>query len=465
MMRTFFSSVSRGFAFTLLVGCASTSVKPSHDEVARTVAARSGLTLKDPLTRIEDPSTSRALDALLSEELTAERSVQIALFASPRLETKLEELSISRAEFVQAGLLANPVIGVGITAWESEHISPNFFASVEQNFLDALTMPLRKRVAETELEATKLEVGDEVLRLAAETREAFFTAQAAEQIAAMRRLIESAAETSAAVARKQHEAGNMNDLALSAELGLAAQSTVERRRAEGDAAVAREHLNRAMGTWGPRARWTFAKKLPDPPKEEPSFDHLESSAIADRLDLGSLRRNLQAIRYALDAAKTTRWTGTVHVAVVAGRLRHSQRLAFGPSVAIEIPLFDQRQAQIAKLEAHERQAESELRALAIDVRAEVRAAVVRVRTARGLVDDYGRVIIPLRERIVRFSQEQYDAMLLGVYQLILAKQNEFEAYRAYIEALRDYWIARSDLERAIGRRLDPMPAPSARENP
>ena len=44
-------------------------------------------------------------------------------------------------------------------------------------------------------------------------------------------------------------------------------------------------------------------------------------------------------------------------------------------------------------------------------------------------------------------------MLLGVYQLIQAKQAEFEAYRDSIEALRDYWIARSDLERAIGGRI------------
>jgi cobalt-zinc-cadmium efflux system outer membrane protein len=61
--------------------------------------------------------------------------------------------------------------------------------------------------------------------------------------------------------------------------------------------------------------------------------------------------------------------------------------------------------------------------------------------------------VPLRERIVALTQEQYNAMLLGVYQLLQAKQGEIEAYRAYIEAVRDYWIARADLERAIGGRL------------
>lgn len=85
------------------------------------------------------------------------------------------------------------------------------------------------------------------------------------------------------------------------------------------------------------------------------------------------------------------------------------------------------------------------------------AGRARVLTARGVVEQYGKVVVPLRENIVRFSQEQYDAMLLGVYQLIAAKQSEFAAYREYIEALRDYWIARSDLERAVGGRIGAPP--------
>jgi cobalt-zinc-cadmium efflux system outer membrane protein len=76
-----------------------------------------------------------------------------------------------------------------------------------------------------------------------------------------------------------------------------------------------------------------------------------------------------------------------------------------------------------------------------------------VTTARSIVEEYARGLVPLRENIAKFSQQQYDAMLLGVFQLIQAKQSEFAAYREYIEALRDYWIARSDLERAVGTRL------------
>jgi cobalt-zinc-cadmium efflux system outer membrane protein len=141
------------------------------------------------------------------------------------------------------------------------------------------------------------------------------------------------------------------------------------------------------------------------------------------------------------------------VNVQAGRLRNTGHVSFGPTVLLEIPLFDQRQAQVAKLEAFVRQSTDNLNALAIDARSDVRATRARVLAARSVVEEYGKVLVPRRQNIVRLSQQQYDAMLLGVYQLIVAKQAEYATYREYIEALRDYWIARSDLERVVGTRL------------
>ncbi|MFZ5894705.1 MAG: TolC family protein [Myxococcota bacterium] len=452
-MRTWLGSVAAGLV-AFASGCASTSAKPAFDEVARTVTAHTGHSVRWNQGGAEDRQVERAIDDLLKRDLTPDAAVQVALLANPALQAEFEELSISQADLVQAGLLRNPVFSIGRTAWEGEHLSPNLFASLEMDFLDLLTMPFRKRVAATELEATKLAVGYRVLELAAEVREAYFTAQAAEQMLALRRLVEDAANASAELAKSQHGAGNMSDLALNAELALAAQATLDRERAAGEAAILRETLNKHMGLWGARTAWKIAAKLPELPQSEPTVNRLESVAIAQRLDVAAARRSIQAMDYGLSLAKGTRWTGTVNVSVEAGRLRDTKRLSFGPSVALEIPLFDQRQAQIAKLEAYKRQAENRLRSLAIDVRSDVRASQARVATARAVVEQYGKVLVPLRENVVRFSQQQYDAMLLGVYQLLQAKQTEVDTYREYIEALRDYWIARSELEHVIGGRLD-----------
>ena len=451
-----------GAAAILLAGCGSTSAQPAFKDVAQNVEARSGHKVRWDQDTEADKEATQAIDRLLAGDLTGDAAVQVALLNNPALRGKLEELAIAQADLVQAGLLKNPVFTFGSTAWDGEHISPNLFAAVEQDFLDIVVMPLRKRVAAAELEATKLEVGDHVLELASRVRETFFMAQAAEQVVAMRKLVDDAAGVSAELARRQYEAGNMSDLALNTELGLAAQTTLDRKRSEGEAIVAREKLNKLMGTWGPRTAWKMQARLPDVPLNEPPLAHLESEAIAQRLDIAAARRNIQTLGYALSATKTTRWTGTVNVSVQAGRLAHNNKFAFGPAVALEIPLFDQRQAQIAKLEAFKRQAEDELRGLSIDVRADVRSSRARLETARGVTEHYAKVIVPQRENVVKYSQERYDAMLLGVYPLIQARQSEFAAYREYIEAVRDYWIARSDLERAIGGRLG---APSKVSSP
>lgn len=451
-------------ALAVLSGCASTSATPAFNDVAQNVESRSGHKIRWNQDTAADKEAEQAIDRLLASDLTADAAVQIALLNNAALRGKLEELAISQADLVQAGLLKNPVFTLGSTAWDGEHISPNLFAAVEQDFLDIIVMPLRKRVAAAELEATKLEVGDHVLELASHVREAFYMAQAAEQVMTMRKLVDEAATSSADLARRQHEVGNMSDLALNNELGLAGQTTLERKRSEGDAIVAREKLNKMMGTWGHRTAWKMQPRLPDLAVSEPPLERLESEAIAQRLDIAAARRNIQALGYALSMTKTTRWTGVVNVSVEAGRLRHNNRFAFGPAVALEIPLFDRRQAQIAKLEAFKRQAEDELRGLAVDVRADVRSARARVQTTRSVVEHFATVIVPVRESVVKFSQEQYDAMLIGVYQLIQARQEEFAAYREYIEAVRDYWIARSDLERAIGGRIgapSKLPSPAS----
>jgi cobalt-zinc-cadmium efflux system outer membrane protein len=148
-------------------------------------------------------------------------------------------------------------------------------------------------------------------------------------------------------------------------------------------------------------------------------------------------------------AKNYRWLGGASVGASYERAPEGFTVA-GPSVGLELPIFDQKRAAIARLEAQLRAALAREAALAVDVRSEVRAAHGRIVATRAVADRYARVVVPLRRRIVALSMQQYDAMLLGTFPLLQAKQNEVNAYRELIEALRDYWLARADLERASG---------------
>ncbi len=445
-------SFSVVIATLALAGCASTSPAPVFQDTAELVAARTGRRITWNQGGTDDAAVAKSLRDLLSRELTPDSAVQVALLNNKSLQATYEDLSVAQADLVQAGLLQNPVFGAGLMFPVAGNAQTGGVVSVSQDFLSVFTLAARKRIAESELEATKLRVGDAVLRMTYDVEVAFFTLQGARQIAAMRRTILDAGDAAVDLARRQHEAGNISDLDLANQETLYEQVRTDLVRSEADVVTAHEMLARLLGVWGPDAAFRVADKLPELPAEEIPLDHLESLAIRRRLDLGAAHAEAQAVSHALAMAKNYRLLGTTNV---GGTFERSPEgfSVIGPNANLEVPLFDQKQAVIARLEARLRAALSRETALAIDIRSEVRAARGRLVATRTVVDRYAKVVVPLRQRVVVLSQEHYNAMLLGAYQLLQAKQNEVSTYREFIEALRDYWFSRAELERATGGSL------------
>jgi cobalt-zinc-cadmium efflux system outer membrane protein len=452
---------------TLLAGCASTSAAPAFRNVGATVQQRTGHQLRWSQATDDDKRVDDAVARLLARPLTVDAAVQVALLRNREIQATYEDLSLAQADVVQAGLLSNPVFSAAMTTAERENISPNLILGITQSFLDALLIPAKKKVAAAELESATFRVGSAVLDLAARVGKAYFIAVAAEQTLSLRRTIAEAEQASTELTQGQRDAGNISDLTAASQRVLSDQARLEVVRAEAERASAREELTRLMGLWGGEVAWTSVDRLPEVPAQEPVLEHLESRAVAERLDLATIRSEIQALNYAVNLAKTSRWTGIIDVGVDVARL-NSGTIAVGPRGSIELPIFDQRQATIARLEARLRASEQLLAARAIEIRSEVRDARNRVLYARQAITKYQSDVIPHREQVVALSQQQYDAMLLGVYQLIQAKQSEIAGYREYIDAVRDYWIAKTDLQHATGGRRTPpatSPTPPSSDQP
>ncbi len=136
----------------------------------------------------------------------------------------------------------------------------------------------------------------------------------------------------------------------------------------------------------------------------------------------------------------------------------------GPALEIPIPLFDLGQAQLAKARTRRLDREERFAALAVAIRSEVRRAWAGLDVARQRARYHESVMLPLRRTILQQTQLEYNGMVVGVFQLLEAKRGEIEAGLEYVESLRDYWIARVDLERALGTELsvpEASPAPEA----
>ena len=448
---------SSSLALLLLTGCAVPR-EAGFPDVARAVEQRTGSTIRWNQGDEADAEIKSTVRALLAHDLQPADAVQVALLENAHMQATYEDLMVSQADLVQAGLLHNPTLS-GSVGWliSAGTGAPSYTLGVEQDFLDLLMIPARQRVASSHFEATKLRVGDEVLGLARDVRVAYYTLQGAQQIARMRQTILDSAQASFELAQRQHEAGNISDLDLGNEEALYEQIRLDLARSTAETQGARERLDRLMGLWGADASWKIAPELPPIPAQEPPLAHLESLAVGQRLDIASARAAAQASSHALAAARDFRWAGAVGLGASLERDPEGQTIA-GPTASLEVPIFDQRQAEIARREAELRRSLARLRATAVDARSEVRELRARMLATRGVVERYRTTIIPLRERLVALSQQNYDAMLLGVYQLLGAKQAEVNAYREYIEAVRDYWIARVELERAIGGRIRDEPA-------
>jgi cobalt-zinc-cadmium efflux system outer membrane protein len=450
-------------AAVLLLGCASTSPKATFQDMASLIEARTGHRIVWNQGGADDEAVARTIHDLASRELTVESAIQIALLNNKVLQATYEDLSVAQADLVQAGLLRNPVFGAGIAFPVAGLAQTGVSLSVSQDFLSVFLLAARKKVAEADLRATTLRVGNAVLHLNYEVELAFYDLAARQQISAMRRTILEAGDAGLDLAQRQREAGNISDLDLANEQSLYEQVRTDLVRSDAEVIAAREALTRLLGLWGPDATYRIAEKLPELPEEEVGLEHLESFAVGRRLDLGAAHEEAEALSQALAMARNYRWLGATSV---AGNYEHAPEgfAVAGPSVSVEVPIFDQKQGIIARLEGRLRASLAREAALAVDVRSEVRAARSQVVATRAVVERYAKVVVPLRQRVVALTQEHYNGMLLGPYQLLQAKENEVTSYREFIEALRDYWAARANLERATGGTV-PLVAPHAATTP
>ncbi len=440
-------------AFVLFAaGCAQVPKEAGFNEVQGLVEERVDYRLQWNQETEADHDVEKAIEQLLQSELSPEAAVQIALLNNRNLQAVYEDLGITQADVVEAGLLENPVLFGQVRFPDKSSEDNNYEFGITQNFLNILMQPARKKLSTIRFEQVKLQVAYEVIQMVAEVRKAYFTVLGARQIRDLRNEIALAAGSSFELARRLHSAGNISDLELATEKAHFEQSRMELARSETTLLDEREHLTRLMGLWGSQTNWRLPQQLPDIPSAEMPLEHVESMAIENRLDLAAERKAVEALAQALGITIDWRWVGQIEVGI--SRERETDRTwVTGPSLAIELPIFNQRQADIARLEAQLRRSQNRLTAQAIDIRSEVRSLRNRLIMQRNIIDHYRHTVLPLREQIVDLTLKNYNYMLKGAFDLIIAKQQEFEAYQKYLEAIRDYWIIRADMQRSLGGRL------------
>lgn len=383
--------------------------------------------------------------AMLADELTADEAVAIAMINSPRLQVTLAELGIARADFIEASTITNPVFEFEIR-FPGEPYRP-YELRLAQTLIELIQLPRRRALGRAAFDAAQMRVSSEVLRFAGDVRSAYFDAVAAAQHVALSQTIAASAQASADVAVRQHRAENITDLDLENEQALYEQAKLDLARTEQRLLLARESLVRALGLRNANVDWRLPATFPDLPESELDQENLERLAAAQRLDIAIARREVEVAQRQVPLARLGVLDETV-LDVHYEREPDGERTA-GPGIEFPIPIFNTGRAARSRAEAQYLRARHMLNALEAESSSQLRGVRSTLAEARARAEYYRDVVVPRRTRIVELTKLEHNAMLVGIFQLLQAKQNEMQARRDFIEAQREYWSARTDLDRTL----------------
>lgn len=439
-------------AGAVLAGCASFSPDGGFDRVAQTTRERIG---KDVVWQRDATAASPVAERvtqLLAKPLDVDSAVQLALFNNRGLQASFFELGISEADLVQAGTFPNPrFAGLrasklepnGVREWKIEQ-------ALTWNVFSLVTLPQALAIEQRRFEQTQRRVSEQVLRLGADVRKAYFTAVAAQESARYARQVMQAAEAGAELARRMAQVGNFNRLQQAREQGFYADAALNLARAQQAHTAARERLTRLLGLWGAQAAFRLPERLPDLPIAATELANAEQLAMAQRLDLQAMRIELDALARNLGLTRSTRLLNVLEFGparVLEGVM--GAQVKTGYEISLDIPLFDWGTARVAKAEAIYMQAVSATAQAAVEARSEVREAYSEYRSAYDIARHQRQEVVPIRKRISEENQLRYNGMLIGVFELLADARAQISSVNASIESLRDFWIAQTDLDMAL----------------
>lgn len=430
----------------LLGGCASFSKDGGFGAIetaAQTQIQKDVVWVRDDATRKQ---VQKRVDALLEKPLSAEDAVQIALLNNPGLQSALNTLGVAESDWVSAQRLPNPVFSLG-RFMRGDGGEDEWERALHVNLARLLTMSMRADIEQRRFEQTRRGLVLEVLRLASDTRKAWYQAVAAEETAQVQRQAMEAAEAGAELARRMTAVGNWSKLRQAREQVFYADTALALARAEQARIQARERLVRLLGVSDP-VRVQLPGRLPELPQFLPILPDVEQQAMDTRLDLQMAKLEAEALGRNLDLTRSTRFINVLE-AGFSNNTSNQEPTQRGYEISFELPLFDFGESRIVAAESQYRGMLERARETAINARSEVREAYVlrqsQYAVARHVLDE----VLPLKKRISEENLLRYNGMLIGVFDLLADARSQLAAANTAIESQRDFWLAHADLQMAM----------------
>jgi outer membrane protein TolC len=381
------------------------------------------------------------INTLLSAPLSSDSAVEIALLSNPRLRVAFADLGIAEADLVQAGRLRNPGFSFGRLAGNGE---VEIDRAIIFDLSGLLSMPLRRAIEERRFTQTQLQAALQIVRLATDTRRAYFQAVAAQQSLLYMKQVDQAAQASSELAERMTKAGNWGKLEQAREQAFRHEVAVQLARAEHNVNATHERLVRLLGLGDRHQGLKLPDRLPDLPAALRRIDEIETQALAQRSDVQVAKLDTESTAKSLGLTRATRFVNAFEVGY-QNKSTSNASLAQGYQVEFSLPLFDWGQARVRRAENIYMRSFYRAADVAMQARSEAREGYGAYRTNFDIARQYRDEIIPARKRVSDEVLLRYNGMLSSVFELLADARAQIASINSAIDAQRDFWIAESEL--------------------
>lgn len=385
----------------------------------------------------------------IKEPLQLTDAVQLLLSHSPQVSMQLAQLGIADAQQLQAELISNPHIAIGAMRpeaggrWQLE-------TGLSQPLLELFTRPLRRQLAQENLLRAQLQLQAELQELIVQTQLHYYSALAAAQHLQIQTQVLDAAKAQMQLAHSLYSAGNMaenNFLYYDNELRRVQQQFNQRQLA---AKNTRLTLLNFIGLPS-SSQLTLPTQLPALQAEIFSRDPLMAIANNHRLDNKILQQQLILANKRRELLKKENGWRDMSLGINAEREADGAN-NIGPEVEFALPIFNRNQGKLAALDAQIAQLQAKLqqRELASDM--EITQALLAIETAQTQLALIAQSL-QVAEKRSALSQREVNFMLTSPFELLAIKRAEIQLAHDYTQELKNYWLARSQLQLSIGKTL------------
>jgi outer membrane protein TolC len=424
-----------------LGGCVSSSI---GDDVQHVRDVTSVAALPPVADREVDPVAAQEVEHVLSAPLDAEGAVRVALLNNRELRARLREIGVARGRWIEAGTLPNPRAEAELLPERDTRVE----LRLEYDITRALLAPFAARAAASDVDASRTAAAAAVVGLGYRVRLAFYRLQASEQALALTQRTLDALAARHETAQALLDAGNVSPLELATEEAAYERARIDVARRELGVATDREALQRLLGLHGAATTWQTRGGLPSANEPPALGDDLEKRALLANLPLREQRERLTALARRAGWTRAAGWVPDIAVDVhglhgdpepEGGSDADGWR--FGAGISLEIPLFDRRQGEATSLDAEFDAGMEGYYGLAIEVRSAAREVRNHLLSAQARARQFQDVILPAQRRVSEQTLLMYNAMQVGIFELLESRQAELQVELEQVETLREYWSA------------------------